>query len=185
MPAEEANVDEELDAVFEDFHESNIQDDDLFDPDESVTNSPHKSFRQELRDVLDRRRSERSPVRSPIRSPVRTRVVPRRSHPLPRQYYYSRSAFNINFKDVFKRLVKYLLEGLAVAFVAYYFIARGKLNAKDIFYLAVAAALSFAILDTFAPTVALGMRFGAGFGIGQGLFGLNPMAIRPLGTPIA
>ena len=93
------------------------------------------------------------------------------------QYKYKNSAFNIDFKDVIKRVIKYLVEGLAVAFVAYYFVGKGKLNIKDIVYLGITAAFVFAILDTFSPTISLGARFGAGFGIGQGLFGLNPVLV--------
>ena|ERR1700761_8657043 len=99
-----------------------------------------------------------------------------------RQYKYNNDTFNIDFKDILKRGIKYLIEGLAVAFVAYYFIGRGKLDIKDIVMLGITAAFVFAILDTFSPTIALGARFGAGFGIGQGLFGLNPAIIGPGGV---
>jgi hypothetical protein len=94
-----------------------------------------------------------------------------------RQYSYSQGLFNIDWKDIIRRAIKYLVEGLAVSFVAYYFISKGRLNIKDIVLLGITAAFVFAILDTFSPTIALGTRFGAGFGIGQGLFGLNPTLI--------
>lgn len=93
---------------------------------------------------------------------------------VPNQYKYNNDVFNVDFKDVLKRVIKYLVEGLAVAFVAYYFVGRNKLDIKDIVMLGITAAFVFAILDTFSPTISLGARFGAGFGIGQGLFGLNP-----------
>ena len=99
---------------------------------------------------------------------------------LAMQYKYNNNTFSLDFKEVLKRAVKYLVEGLAVAFVAYYFIGKGKLNIKDIVMLGITAAFVFAILDTFSPTIALGARFGAGFGIGQGLFGLNPGLITPV-----
>ncbi|BCS83115.1 hypothetical protein QLL95_gp1008 [Cotonvirus japonicus] len=92
-------------------------------------------------------------------------------------YNYNSNAFNLDATDILKRALKYLIEGLAVAFVAYYFIGKGKLNIKDIVMLGITAACVFAILDVFSPTIALGARFGAGFGIGQGLFGLNPAVI--------
>lgn len=92
-------------------------------------------------------------------------------------YRYKRGLFNIDWRDIIRRAIKYLVEGLAVAFVAYYFISKGRLNIKDIVLLGITAAFVFAILDTFSPTIALGTRFGAGFGIGQGLFGLNPTLI--------
>lgn len=94
-----------------------------------------------------------------------------------KQYHYNNDVFNVDFKDVLKRVIKYLVEGLAVAFVAYYFVGRNKLDIKDIVMLGITAAFVFAILDTFSPTISLGARFGAGFGIGQGLFGLNPTMI--------
>jgi len=100
------------------------------------------------------------------------------------QYTYNSNSFNLNFKEILKKAIKYLVEGLAVAFVAYYFIGKGKLNIQDIVLLGITAAFVFAILDTFSPTIALGARFGAGFGIGQGLFGVGPGLIagpiRPL-----
>ncbi|AVL94768.1 hypothetical protein ma382 [Moumouvirus australiensis] len=92
-------------------------------------------------------------------------------------YRYNSSHFQWDFGEILRRAVKYLIEGLAVAFVAYYFVGKGKLNIRDIVMLGITAAFVFAILDVFSPTVALGARFGAGFGIGQGLFGLNPAVI--------
>lgn len=62
-------------------------------------------------------------------------------------------------------LIKYLLEGLAVA-VAAYLIPKKKIEAKEIALIALTAAAIFAVLDQFAPLVALGARQGAGFGIG-------------------
>ena len=87
---------------------------------------------------------------------------------------YNMNSMNVDFKDILKRAVKYLLEGLAVAFVAHYF-TKGKLDAKEVIMLGITAAFVFAILDTFSPTISLGARLGAGFGVGQSMFGLNPM----------
>uniref|UniRef100_A0A6C0LT27 Uncharacterized protein n=1 Tax=viral metagenome TaxID=1070528 RepID=A0A6C0LT27_9ZZZZ len=100
-------------------------------------------------------------------------LVPQHSHYSGKQYKYNGDVFNVDFKDIVKRSVKYLLEGLAVAFVAYYF-TKGKLDLKEVILLGITAAFVFAILDTFSPTISLGARFGAGFGIGQAMFGLNP-----------
>ena len=71
------------------------------------------------------------------------------------QYKYNKDGFSINFEDIIKRGIKYLIEGFAVAFVAYYFIGKGKLNTKDIVMLGITAAFVFAILDTFSPTISL------------------------------
>jgi hypothetical protein len=100
------------------------------------------------------------------------------------RYTYNPGAFSLDWSDILKRAVKYLLEGLAVAFVAYYF-THGKLDMKEVIMLGITAAFVFAILDTFSPTVSLGLRFGAGFGIGQTMFGVAPGmvgAAKPAGV---
>lgn len=70
-------------------------------------------------------------------------------------------------------LVKYLLEGLAVAAAAFY-IPRRKADLKEIAMIALTAAAVFAVLDQFAPAVAAGTRQGAGFGIGANMVGFEP-----------
>jgi len=67
-------------------------------------------------------------------------------------------------------LVKYLLEGMAVAAAAFY-IPRYKSDLKEIALIALTAAAVFAVLDNFAPKVAVGARQGSGFGIGYKLVG--------------
>jgi hypothetical protein len=94
----------------------------------------------------------------------------------PEDYTYNYDVFTWNWMEVAKRGVKYLIEGLAIALVAYYLLHK-KLDSREIAILAVTAALVFAILDTFSPTVAYGARFGAGFGIGQTMFGLPGIVI--------
>lgn len=96
-----------------------------------------------------------------------------------RQFVYDANPFDFDWKDILKRAVKYLIEGVAVAFVAFAF-TRGKLEYKEILMLGITAAMVFAILDTFSPTISLGARFGAGFGIGQSLFGVGAV-----GAPLA
>jgi hypothetical protein len=68
-------------------------------------------------------------------------------------------------------LIKYLLEGLAVA-VAAYFIPKKTVDVKEIALIALTAAAVFAVLDQFAPGVAAGARQGAGFGIGFNQVGM-------------
>lgn len=68
----------------------------------------------------------------------------------------------------FASLFKYLLEGAAVAFAAFY-IPRKNINIGEIAMIALAAAATFALLDVFAPTVSTGARQGSGFGIGYQL----------------
>jgi hypothetical protein len=65
-------------------------------------------------------------------------------------------------------LVKYLLEGAAVAVAAYY-IPRRTVDLKEVAIIAFTAAMVFAVLDLFAPAVSGGARQGAGFGIGYNI----------------
>lgn len=67
-------------------------------------------------------------------------------------------------------LIKYLLEGLAVAVAAFY-LTKKKSDPQEILMIALVAAGTFLILDQFAPGVAIGARQGSGFGIGFGLVG--------------
>lgn len=76
----------------------------------------------------------------------------------------------IDMREVTKRLVKYLIEGTAVAVVAFY-IPKKKMEAKEIAAIAVTAAASFAILDMFAPSISEAARTGAGIAIGTGVAG--------------
>lgn len=74
--------------------------------------------------------------------------------------------FNFNWQ----LLMKYFIEGAAVALVAY-FIPQKKTALGEVAVIALVAAAMFAVLDHFAPAVALGARQGSGFGIGYNLVG--------------
>ena len=76
----------------------------------------------------------------------------------------------VDMGDLVARLVKYLLEGLAVA-VAAYVIPGKTMKYDEIAMIALSATATFAILDVYAPSVGSGARTGAGFGIGAGLVG--------------
>ena len=76
----------------------------------------------------------------------------------------------IDMSDLIMRLVKYLLEGLAVA-VAAYVIPGKTMRWSEVSMIALTATATFAILDIYAPSVGSGARQGAGFGIGAGLVG--------------
>lgn len=67
-------------------------------------------------------------------------------------------------------LVKYLLEGVAVAVAAFY-LTKKKTDLQEVLMIALVAAGTFLVLDQFAPGVASGARQGSGFGIGRGLVG--------------
>ncbi len=67
-------------------------------------------------------------------------------------------------------LVKYLLEGVAVAAAAFY-LTKKKTDLQEVLLIALVAAVTFLLLDQFSPGVAAGARQGSGFGIGWGLVG--------------
>ena len=71
----------------------------------------------------------------------------------------------LDFEEALKRMVKYLIEGAAVAVAAYY-IPRRKMILEEVAMVAVTGAATFAILDMYAPAVSDAARRGAGFGIG-------------------
>lgn len=76
----------------------------------------------------------------------------------------------IDMADLVTRLVKYLLEGLAVAIAAY--VIPGKtMKFGEVAMIALTATATFAILDIYAPSVGSSARTGAGFGIGANLVG--------------
>ena len=72
--------------------------------------------------------------------------------------------------ELFKRALKYLVEGLMIA-VAAMAIPKKSLQVEEIALLALTAAATFAILDTYLPSIAVSARTGAGFGIGGNLVG--------------
>jgi len=74
----------------------------------------------------------------------------------------------INIGELVKRIIKYLVEGLMVA-IAAFAIPKRSLNVEEIVLLALTAAATFSILDTYIPTMGSTARSGAGFGIGANL----------------
>jgi len=72
--------------------------------------------------------------------------------------------------ELVTRVIKYLLEGLAVA-VAMVVIPRRIPSLEEIVSVSVVAAVVFAILDLLSPSVGLTARQGAGFGLGANLVG--------------
>jgi len=75
-----------------------------------------------------------------------------------------------NIREIFARAMKYLIQGIMVAIAARY-IPTQKLDIKEIIMLGITAALTFAILDTFAPAISRGAKMGAGLSIGSALLG--------------
>ena len=76
----------------------------------------------------------------------------------------------LDFGELIRRVVKYLVEGLMVA-IAAYAIPKRSLNLDEVMLIALTAAATFSILDTYVPSMAVGARSGAGFGMGANLVG--------------
>lgn len=70
--------------------------------------------------------------------------------------------------EMFKRLVKYLVEGIIVGLAAS-LVPKNPLKLEEIVLIALTASAVFAILDAFVPAVGVSARTGAGFGIGANL----------------
>jgi hypothetical protein len=79
-----------------------------------------------------------------------------------------KSAFTI------KNILKYLIEGLAIA-IAAFLIPNRKTSIVEVLLLGLIASLSFFVLDVFAPATGVSARQGAGFGIGYSLVNSPPV----------
>jgi len=80
----------------------------------------------------------------------------------------------INWTELVQRAIKYLVEGFMVA-IAAYAIPKKSLNMDEVALIALIAAATFSILDTYVPSVGAATRTGAGFGIGANLVGFPVM----------
>tara|TARA_B100001057_G_scaffold241749_1_gene242094 strand:+ start:569 stop:811 length:243 start_codon:yes stop_codon:yes gene_type:complete len=76
----------------------------------------------------------------------------------------------IHLEELLKRAIKYLVEGIMVA-IASSAIPKKSLDLEEIALIALTAAATFSILDTYLPSMATSARTGAGFGIGGNLVG--------------
>ena len=74
----------------------------------------------------------------------------------------------LDLGELVRRVVKYVVEGLMVA-IAAYAIPKRSLHLDEVMLIALTAAATFSILDTYVPSLAVGARSGAGFGIGANL----------------
>lgn len=75
-----------------------------------------------------------------------------------------------DWQELVTRVVMYLVEGLMVALAAYA-IPKRRLRLDEIALIALTAAATFSILDTYVPSLASSARSGAGAGIGFNLVG--------------
>lgn len=81
---------------------------------------------------------------------------------------------SLDIQEILKRVVKYLVEGIMVA-IAAFVIPQKALKLDEVMLIALTAAATFSILDTYVPTLAVSARTGAGFGIGANLVGFPAM----------
>jgi len=82
---------------------------------------------------------------------------------------------DIDSRELCKKVVKYVLEGLVVGF-ACMVLLKQKPDFEGCIAVALVAAATFAILDLFAPTIGASARIGSGLGMGLGIVGGVPMA---------
>ncbi len=81
----------------------------------------------------------------------------------------------LDLSEVLVSVLKYTIEGLVVAFVAVLVLNPKKPNFGEVMTIGVAAFATFALLDTFSPSIAVTARQGAGFGMGANLVGFPRM----------
>ena len=74
----------------------------------------------------------------------------------------------LDLGELVKRALKYFVEGLIVALAAYV-IPNRRLRVDEVLLIALTAAATFSILDTYLPSLAVSARSGAGFGNGANL----------------
>ena len=67
------------------------------------------------------------------------------------------------------KLIKYLIEGIVIAFLA--LLIQKKLDVIQFLTIGLVVAATLALLDQFSPGVSSGARLGAGFGLGAILVG--------------
>jgi hypothetical protein len=72
--------------------------------------------------------------------------------------------------DFVQVMMKYLILGGSVAIVVS-ILPKSKMKSQEVIGLALTASVVFLILDTYAPSISIGARHGAGFGIGSQLVG--------------
>ena len=75
-------------------------------------------------------------------------------------------------RELCKRVVKYLLMGVIIAIVTV-ILPKQKLDLESVIAISLIAGATFAIIDTFIPTMSYPVQLGAGFGIGAGLVGFG------------
>jgi hypothetical protein len=78
----------------------------------------------------------------------------------------------IDTRELCRRVVKYLLMGVVIATCSLV-LPKQKLDLEAVLALSLVAGATFAIIDTFMPTMSYPVQLGAGFGIGAGMVGFG------------
>ena len=73
----------------------------------------------------------------------------------------------------YKKLLKFLLEGLAVSVSAFFILGKKKCDIYSIIIIGLTAAAVFALLEKHSTDIVNGVRQGSGFGIGWNMVGGN------------
>jgi ABC-type Co2+ transport system permease subunit len=76
----------------------------------------------------------------------------------------------LDFSELVKRAIKYIIEGIIVA-IAAYAIPKKSLNVEEVVIIALTAAATFSVLDVFIPSMGMSARTGAGGALGVNLVG--------------
>ena len=76
----------------------------------------------------------------------------------------------MRFEELLKRAIKYIVEGIIVALAAFV-IPKQSLKVEEVTVIALTAAATLAVLDTFIPSMGVSGRQGAGLAIVTGLAG--------------
>jgi inner membrane protein involved in colicin E2 resistance len=79
---------------------------------------------------------------------------------------YSEPNNNNDIKCLINLFIKYALEGITIAIVAFY-IPNTNTNLNEVIQIGLVGSLTFFILDLFSPEIGSGARVGSGFGIGK------------------
>jgi hypothetical protein len=80
----------------------------------------------------------------------------------------------IDVDQFLKRAIKYLIEGIMVALVAFS-IPKKQLNLEEVAMIGLTGAATFALLDVFSPSIGAATRSGVGMSVGAGLTGGIPL----------
>jgi hypothetical protein len=78
--------------------------------------------------------------------------------------------YSFDLQEVVYRFIKYVIEGLAVALVAWLLPSKS-LPSEEIILVGLSAAAIFSVLDLLAPSISSTVRGGVGYGFGFRLAG--------------